>query len=146
MLLTVDPAWRLVGNDDSTLGGNTSQDDNDNDAGDDDAAVDSAAINPFALSRDFYHDDYIKGGQFVTQVVAAVAEMNNHYPHRCTLRRELVKKNKKQGIGAQWQVVTTVTCRTAVLRGLSHHDFFLATLIDVELDRPNIRDLVAVTQ
>jgi pterin-4a-carbinolamine dehydratase len=75
---------------------------------------------PFFLVREFYHDDFLAGSSFVNEI-AAVAQMNDHYPS-ITLERRLDSKKKA------WRVVTTVKCHTKVLGGLSHHDFFLATV------------------
>jgi pterin-4a-carbinolamine dehydratase len=171
LLKTVDPAWQLVMNDDDNdngkdgsylVAGDEEDEGNDQkgDASDDDGTADenvvrtsdddssdtvaSTTIVPFAIRRDFCHNNYHQAALFVSHVVAAVAEMNNHYPHQCKIQRRLVRaKGGQRGGGPQWQVVTSVTCRTFVLRGLSHHDFFLATMIDVELDRPNVRILLA---
>jgi len=72
---------------------------------------------PTAISRQFLHPDYVSGGKFAARV-AAVAEMNAHYPFALSLERRIVRKS--------WQVVTTIRCRTLVLGGLSSHDFYLA--------------------
>ena len=84
---------------------------------------------PISLFREFIHPDYLSGAKFVHQM-ACIGEINNHYPI-ITLKRRLVRQQKA------WQVVTTVKCRTEVLQGLSHNDFHLAMLIDVELARIN---------
>jgi hypothetical protein len=51
------------------------------------------------------------------QKIAAVSQMNSHFPI-IGLKRCIVKKN--------WQVVTRIECSTMVLGGLSAHDFHLA--------------------
>lgn len=73
---------------------------------------------PFAISRGFFHRDYLQGSKFVQQM-AAVAHVNNHYPS-IHLERRLLARQKA------WQVVTTVECHTAPLQGLSHNDFYVA--------------------
>ena len=73
-----------------------------------------------AISRDFVHPDFITGSSFLTHM-AAVAQINDHFPS-LTLERRLDSRKKA------WHVVSTVTCSTKVLQGLSHHDFFLATV------------------
>ena len=75
---------------------------------------------PQAIVGEFVHEDFIAGSQFLTHV-AAVAQMNDHFP-TLTLERRLLSRQKA------WQVVSTVRCHTRVLQGLSHHDFFLATV------------------
>jgi pterin-4a-carbinolamine dehydratase len=75
---------------------------------------------PTFLSREFPHADFMEGSSFLTHV-AAVAQMNDHFPS-LHLERRLDSRNKA------WGVVSTVTCHTKVLQGLSHHDFFLATV------------------
>jgi pterin-4a-carbinolamine dehydratase len=97
---------------------------------------DGAEVVPFAIARDFWHDDYMQGAQFLTHV-AAVAQMNDHYPHQVTLERTLSSREKA------WKVRTRVVCRTLVLGGLSHHDYFLATLLDVESERPEVKHLLS---
>lgn len=89
---------------------------------------------PISLSREFCHPDYLSGAKFVHRM-AAVAEINNHYPV-ISLERRLLSRQKA------WQVVTTVKCRTEVLQGLSHNDFHVAMLMDVELARPEVKALV----
>jgi pterin-4a-carbinolamine dehydratase len=72
---------------------------------------------PLSLTRHFIHPDYLSGARFLHKI-AAVAQINNHFPSVLSLERRIVKKN--------WQVVTSVRCRTLVLGGLSRHDFHLA--------------------
>ena len=71
---------------------------------------------PWAIVREFIHPDFLNGASFVGKM-AAVAEMNAHFPS-VTLDRRIVCK--------QWQVVTQIRCHTFVLGGLSTHDFHLA--------------------
>jgi len=94
-----------------------------------------ASAPPYALVREFWHDEYMTGAQFVTHV-SAVAQMNDHYPLSVSLERIIIHK------GA-WRVRTRVVLRTFVLQGLSHHDFFLATLLDVEIQRPEVKRLLS---
>jgi len=75
---------------------------------------------PTRLTRRFLHPDFIAGASFLTHV-AAVGQMNDHYPS-IQLHRRLDSKRK------QWLVESTITCHTFVLQGLSHHDFFVATV------------------
>jgi len=75
---------------------------------------------PFSIQREFQHSDFIQASQFLTSL-AAVAQLNDHYP-TFRLERRMDKKHKV------WKVYTTVECRTFVLQGLSHHDFFIATV------------------
>lgn len=149
LLATVDPQWKLW-KDDYTDGGDddtASSNNNDTNDMDDTTAIDTTTIMiPFALCRDFWHADYLQGAEFV-QHVAAVAEtnMNNHYPYQVSLERYLggssgSGSNKRGG----WKIRTRVVCRTLVLQGLSHHDFFLATLLDVECGRPELQKLFMI--
>ena len=71
---------------------------------------------PLALTREFEHSDFISGTRFL-QKIAAVAQMNAHFPS-LHLERRIVKKN--------WQVVSVIRCHTLILGGLSTHDFHLA--------------------
>jgi pterin-4a-carbinolamine dehydratase len=99
-LQTLNDGWRLVGD--------SMEEDSDTDQ-------DSP---PSALVREFYHVDYLTAARFV-KTIAAVAHVNNHYP-TITIERRLLSKQ------AAWQVVTTVSCCTPNLEGLSHSDFYIA--------------------
>jgi len=89
---------------------------------------------PISIFREFNHPDYLSGAKFVHHM-ACVGEINNHYPI-ITLERRLLPRQKV------WLVVTTVKCKTEVLQGLSHNDFHLAMLMDVELARPEVRAML----
>lgn len=71
---------------------------------------------PTALVREFFHQDFLQGAQFVTKI-AAVGHVSNHYPSIMLERRLLPKA---------WQVVSRVECRTPTLQGLSYNDFHVA--------------------
>ena len=120
LLATVEPEWKLWKNENG--------EDNDGDKNEEDCI-------PFALVREFQHNDFMSGAKFASHV-AAVAQMNDHYPHQVVLDRKLSSREKA------WKVQTCVVCRTFVLQGLSHHDFFLATLLDVEIKRPEVASLL----
>jgi len=75
---------------------------------------------PTHLTRSFHHHDFLSGSSFLHHL-AAVAQMNDHYPE-LRLERQLDSRRK------QWIVVSTVRCHTFVLQGLSHHDFYVATV------------------
>lgn len=89
---------------------------------------------PLSLFREFYHDNFVTGSRFLSHV-AAVGHLNNHYPF-LSLERRLMKREKA------WRVVTCVKCFTPTLGGLSYNDFHLAMLIDVEVSRPEVSQLV----
>lgn len=89
---------------------------------------------PQSVCKEFYHDNFVTGSRFVSHV-AAVAHNNNHYP-TITLERRLMKREEA------WRVVSTVKCFTPTLGGLSYNDFHLAMLIDVEVARPEVADLI----
>lgn len=86
---------------------------------------------PERLVREFLHADFLSGAKFLERI-AAVALVNNHFP-LLELDRVIVRK--------QWQVVSRISCRTKVLDGLSTNDFFLAMMIDVETNRPEMQGL-----
>lgn len=103
LLTTLDPQWKIEEAD--TTKQTTDDDEN-------------APLPPQALTREFVHPDFISGSKFVAKI-AAVAQLNIHYP--CIqLERRIVPKKK------EWQVITRVRCHTLVLGGLSSHDFHLA--------------------
>lgn len=79
---------------------------------------------PTGVVREFYHQDFLAGAQFVSKI-AAVAHVNNHYPSILLERRLLPKA---------WQVVARVECRTPTLEGLSYNDFHLAMVSQVNCD------------
>ncbi|CAJ1965425.1 unnamed protein product [Cylindrotheca closterium] len=89
---------------------------------------------PATIVREFQHPDFMSAASFF-QEVAAVAQMNDHFPS-LTMERKLNSRKK------MWTIVSSVRCHTKVLGGLSHHDFFLATLIDVEIERPEVKSLL----
>lgn len=90
--------------------------------------------NAKSIFKEFYHADFMKGSQFLSHI-AAVGHISNHYPH-LTLERRLLKKKKA------WCVVTRVTCMTPPLNGLSYNDIHLAMLIDVEVAREKVHELI----
>lgn len=87
-----------------------------------------------AIIREFVHPDFLQAAKFA-QKIAAVSQMNAHFPS-ITIDRRIARK--------QWEVVTIVKCHTFVLGGLSTHDFHLAMLIDVEVGRPEVRNLLEI--
>lgn len=89
---------------------------------------------PSALTKEFYHENYIDAARFAS-IVAAVAHLNNHYP-MITIERRLMKREKA------WRVVTSVNCRTETLGGLSFNDFHIAMMIDVEAGREEVQKLI----
>jgi len=95
---------------------------------------DSMNDTPQYLQKEYYHSNYIDGSKFISKI-AAVAHNNNHYPS-IHLERRLMKKEKA------WRVVSTVICHTVVLEGLSFNDFHIAMLIDVEVDRNEVKSLL----
>ena len=117
LILTVDGAWKL-------------------DYGTSDPSSEEELTVPVALTRTFAHVDFISASNFLTHL-AAVAQMNDHYPS-LHLERTIVPRQKS------WKVVTTVRSHTRVLEGLAHHDFSLATLMHVEIQRPEVAALYLV--
>ena len=86
---------------------------------------------PTSLNKEFYHVDYMHASKFIT-TLTSIAHHHNHYP-KIKLERRLHKQNKA------WRVVTTVSCRTEVLDGLSMNDFHIAMLVDVEVGRDTVK-------
>eukprot|EP00523_Entomoneis_sp_CCMP467_P008073 CAMPEP_0168734772 /NCGR_PEP_ID=MMETSP0724-20121128/8988_1 /TAXON_ID=265536 /ORGANISM="Amphiprora sp., Strain CCMP467" /LENGTH=183 /DNA_ID=CAMNT_0008781891 /DNA_START=264 /DNA_END=815 /DNA_ORIENTATION=+ len=91
------------------------------------------SLPPLFLTRDLEHPSYLAGAEFGRKI-AAVAVVHNHYPISLQLRRKIVRK--------QWKTITTVQCQTLVLGGLSTMDFHLAMMIDIELNRPELQQLI----
>jgi pterin-4a-carbinolamine dehydratase len=85
-----------------------------------DAASSSAAAAPVAIVRECVHPDFLAGARFL-HGIAAVAQVNAHYPSIALERRIVGKQSKKN-----WVTVSIIRCQTTVLRGLSTHDFHLA--------------------
>jgi pterin-4a-carbinolamine dehydratase len=88
------------------------------------AEADAAVSPPYTVQREFVHPDFLSGARFV-QKLAAVAQLENHFPASLTLSRRIVRK--------EWQVVTMVQCHTTVLGGLSTNDFHLAMVRTVRI-------------
>ena len=137
LLQTVEPDWKIMlqeqdtehnnNNNNNKLTATTTCTDNNNSNDDDDTT-----IIPFGITRLYEHfDTEYRGGAHFIQTVATVAEMqaDYHYPYEMKLHRRLNTKTKR------WTVCTQIICRTHVLQGLSHHDFYLATVIDIEMNR-----------
>jgi pterin-4a-carbinolamine dehydratase len=140
LLPTVDAQWKLWKDKDGTCDEHTTEATLDDEYNDNNinknTTNDDGMIAPFAIVKDFRHPDYMQGAQFVTHV-SAVAQMNHHFPHQILLERYLERSPNRV-----WTVRTRIICRTVVLQGLSHHDFFLAAMLDVESNRPEVRNLL----
>lgn len=93
-------------------------------------ASDNVGEAPQALIREYHHRDYMSASTFISKI-AAVGDLNNHFP-KISLERKLISKEKR------WEVTTTVRCHTVTLGGLSRNDFHVAMLIDVETARPEV--------
>ena len=126
LMRTIEPEWNIMIQEDQEFDGNKGYD----------KLRDKIDLVPLAITREFWHQDYMSGAKFSSHV-AAVAQMNaQHFPHKVILKRKLNSRTKS------WEVCTQIICRTHVLQGLSHHDFYLATLIDIEAQRPEVRGLL----
>jgi pterin-4a-carbinolamine dehydratase len=86
---------------------------------------------PKALVGKYKHHDYVRASAFIAKI-AAVGDLNNHYPE-IILQRKLLFQEKR------WEITTTIQCSTVTLGGLSRNDFLVAMLIDVEAGRPEVR-------
>lgn len=71
-----------------------------------------------SIRREFVHQDFMTASSFLNHI-AAVSQMNDHFPS-LQLERRL---NSRQKV---WSIVSSVSCSTRVLQGLSRHDYFLA--------------------
>ena len=89
---------------------------------------------PAFVEKEFHHLDFVQGAKFLSQM-AAVAHVHNHYP-TLSLERRLLPREKA------WRVTSTVRCSTPTLQGLSHHDFHIGMMIDVEVQRPQLQALL----
>jgi hypothetical protein len=73
-----------------------------------------------ALVREFIvTDTTVTSAARLGTTLAAVAQIQNHFPTHITIERRIARKGS-------WQVVVKVRCHTTVLKGLSTHDFHLA--------------------
>jgi pterin-4a-carbinolamine dehydratase len=106
LMTTIHQDWRLLDRDESESSSSSSSK----------SSSPDADMPPHAMAREFVHPDFIAGARFL-QSLAAVAQINNHFPS-LTLNRRVVRK--------QWQVYSSIQCHTRVLEGLSTHDFHLA--------------------
>lgn len=132
LMRTVEPEWRIMMRKDDS-GEKQDLDTSFENISD---GCDDGTFVPFAISKVFWHEEYMIGAKFSTHV-AAVAQVNaQHFPHEVILSRKLHSRSKS------WKICTQIICRTHVLQGLSHHDFYLATLIDIEAQRPEIRGML----
>eukprot|EP00978_Attheya_sp_CCMP212_P032702 scaffold128890_cov63-Attheya_sp.AAC.3 len=89
---------------------------------------------PAFVQMEFHHVDFVQGAKFLSHM-AAVAHVHNHYP-TLSLERRLLPREKA------WRVTSTVRCSTTTLQGLSHHDFHICMMIDVEVQRPQLQALL----
>jgi pterin-4a-carbinolamine dehydratase len=86
---------------------------------------------PKALVCEYKHRDFAGASAFISKI-APVGDMNNHYP-KISLQRKLCSREMR------WEVTTLVQCHTPTLGGLSRNDFLIAMLVDVEAERPEVR-------
>lgn len=122
-LSILEPGWKLVVDNDGTIMEKTEFKESK-----------LGEVIPKAVQKEFYHENYLDASRFVS-IIASVAHMNNHYPS-ISIERRLMKQEKA------WRVVSTVTCSTETLGGLSFNDFHIAMLIDVEVSREATQKLL----
>lgn len=122
-LSILEPGWKLVVDNDGTIMEKTESKESK-----------LGEVIPKAVQKEFYHENYLDASRFVS-IIASVAHMNNHYPS-ISIERRLMKQEKA------WRVVSTVTCSTETLGGLSFNDFHIAMLIDVEVSREATQKLL----
>ena len=122
-LSILEPGWILVVDNDNVLHENMENQESK-----------LGEVIPKAVQKEFYHENYLDASRFVS-IIASVAHMNNHYP-AISIERRLMKREKS------WRVVSTVTCNTETLGGLSFNDFHIAMLIDVEVSREAAQKLL----
>jgi pterin-4a-carbinolamine dehydratase len=99
---------------------------------DDDLPQSVLHLPPTSLMKRFSHSNYLDASKF-TSIISAVAHNNHHYP-TITIQRRLLQKS--------WEINTIVSCHTQVLNGLSYHDFYIAMMIDVEVNREEVARLL----
>jgi pterin-4a-carbinolamine dehydratase len=152
-LLLLDSGWHLDYNDidnandnandennykaDEICNSNNSANNNNSKQNDDDdnTSLILSTTPPRKLYKQFHHTNYINASKFIS-IISSVAYNNNHYPS-LQIERQLLHKEKA------WRVVSTITCYTEVLNGLSFHDFYIAMLIDVEVgSRDDVKNLI----
>jgi pterin-4a-carbinolamine dehydratase len=124
---TIDSEWRVnvrdVDPDNNNAGGNST-----------DLVETEDEPEPYSLTRQFYHANYLDASKFVT-TVAAVCHLQNHFA-KFTMERKLHPQHKT------WVVVLEIECTTPILNGLSINDFHVAMLMDVECQRSIMQQLV----
>jgi len=130
---------------------------------------------PHSLERTFVHSDFLQGAALV-QTLAAVAVVNNHFPARITLERRIVRKQWQvvtrvhchtvvlgglsthdfhlAMVSRSLQYRTLCTSKGRVLSTESHNPvialhiffFFHQQLMDVEVDRPQVKKLYLLAE
>ncbi len=137
-LLLLDSGWHLDhnNNENNNIVTEKSADDHSTNGNPTDDNDSTLSTPPRKLYKQFHHKNYIDASKFIS-IIASVAYNNNHYPS-LQIERQLLRKEKA------WRVVSTITCYTEVLNGLSFHDFYIAMLIDVEVgSRTDVKSLIA---
>lgn len=132
-MATLDDEWFLVPGNGGIDRGEVGTEANDDGGSDEISTSPPPATPPAALQRKFRHPSYLAGARFLSDIVAAVATNQGHHPATVVLEKRIAKG------GGAWEFVTTITCSTQALGGLSYHDFHLASGVDVEAGREEAR-------
>lgn len=128
-LQILDEGWELMSREDTSVQPTKRAK---NPSEDDELLQSVLHIPPTSLMKRFTHSNYLDASKF-TSIISAVAHNNHHYP-TITIQRRLLQKT--------WEINTIVSCHTQVLSGLSYHDFYIAMMIDVEVNREDVARLL----
>lgn len=88
---------------------------------------------PIILYREFNHADFINASHFLTQM-SYVCMNQNHYPKSMSLNHSIDRRRRRVG--------TIIQLHTDLLCGLSFNDFHLATMMDIEIQRDNVKPYI----
>jgi pterin-4a-carbinolamine dehydratase len=96
---------------------------------------------PLNIYKEFHHENLLQGTKFISSL-ASLCLVHHHFAS-FHLERRLMSRIEKNNVTSDsstlsssgWNFVTTVTCCTPTLGGLSYNDFHLAMMIDVECQK-----------
>lgn len=83
---------------------------------------------PKSIYKEYHHESFTQGSKFIT-CLASLCHVHNHFA------TFLLERKLGERASSSWIYVTTVTCHTPTLEGLSYNDFHLAMMIDVESEK-----------
>jgi pterin-4a-carbinolamine dehydratase len=96
---------------------------------------------PLNISKEYHHENLLQGTKFISSL-ASLCLVHHHFAS-FHLERRLMSRTQKHNVTSDssalsssgWDFVTTITCFTPTLGGLSYNDFHLAMMIDVECQK-----------